>query len=117
MHIPVRTVNKCLWYANFSEMLLHCLQLLAPEEATKRQAFYAERGIAWVARPKHGSNGYDRRGRFKKVCLVLRSLNFECHHHVVWGSEFLIGVLWFAVTYRCLVTHDGICENRRFCGL
>ena len=65
-------------------MVCCCLQLLAPEEATKRQAFYAERGIAWVARPKHGSNGYDRRGRFKKVnsTQTLTTLVCRYHHHM-----------------------------------
>ena len=43
------------------------LQILPPKEAAERKAFYAERHIGYVARPKHGDNGYIRRGRFKKV--------------------------------------------------
>ena len=44
------------------------LQLLDEEERQARIDFYADHSIGWVARPKHGSNGFIRKGKFKKVC-------------------------------------------------
>ena len=44
------------------------MQLLAPEQALERRQYYADHGLAWVARPRHDSKpgGYKRAGRFKK---------------------------------------------------
>ena len=43
------------------------LQLIDEEEKRARIEFYADNSIGWVARPNHGSNGFQRRGKFKKV--------------------------------------------------
>ncbi|KAF8521626.1 glycosyl transferase family group 2-domain-containing protein [Hysterangium stoloniferum] len=45
------------------------MQLISPAERAARQAFYAQHGIGWVARPKHDPNGsgFIRPGRFKKA--------------------------------------------------
>jgi hypothetical protein len=45
------------------------LQLLPEQERQERIDFYADHNIGWVARPKHGENGFLRRGKFKKVSL------------------------------------------------
>lgn len=39
------------------------LQLLGEEERAARIEFYADHGIGWVARPKHGEDGFLRRGK------------------------------------------------------
>ena len=44
------------------------LQILDEEERRARINFYADHSIGWTARPKHGSEGFLRRGKFKKVC-------------------------------------------------
>ncbi|KAE8540333.1 hypothetical protein D1P53_003278 [Cryptococcus gattii VGV] len=43
------------------------LQLLPRSEVDKRQKFYFDNNIAFVARPGHGSDGFIRKGRFKKA--------------------------------------------------
>lgn len=43
------------------------LQLLPPEERQARIDFYTDNSIGWVARPRHGDNGFRRRGKFKKA--------------------------------------------------
>ncbi len=43
------------------------MQIWDPEEAEIRQAYYDRNNIGWTARPKHGKDGYIRKGRFKKV--------------------------------------------------
>ena len=45
------------------------LQLLSEEERDARIEFYADNSIGWTARPKHNSDGFLRRGKFKKVCF------------------------------------------------
>lgn len=44
------------------------MQLLKPEQAQERRQYYADHGLAWVARPPHDNKegGYKRAGRFKK---------------------------------------------------
>jgi hypothetical protein len=44
------------------------MQSLKPEQAQERRQYYADHGLAWVARPPHDSKegGYQRAGRFKK---------------------------------------------------
>src|ERR1700722_17342249 len=44
------------------------LQIIGDEERRTRIYFYADHSIGWTARPKHGSEGFLRRGKFKKVC-------------------------------------------------
>jgi len=43
------------------------LQLLPEEDRRARIEFYADNSIGWVARPKHGENGFVRKGKFKKA--------------------------------------------------
>jgi cellulose synthase/poly-beta-1,6-N-acetylglucosamine synthase-like glycosyltransferase len=49
------------------------MQLLSPEEAAERRAYYRAHNIGWVARPKHNPNGeggspkFVRPGKFKKA--------------------------------------------------
>jgi hypothetical protein len=49
------------------------LQLLDEEDRCARIDFYADHSIGWVARPKHGLNGFQRRGKFKKVSTHLNT--------------------------------------------
>lgn len=42
------------------------LQLLPRSEVDKRQKFYFDNNIAFIARPGHGSDGFIRKGHFKK---------------------------------------------------
>jgi hypothetical protein len=50
------------------------LQLLSEEDRRSRIDFYADHGIGWVARPKHGDN-FTRRGKCRSnINLVFRSL-------------------------------------------
>lgn len=41
------------------------LQLLGEEERRARIEFYADHGIGWVARPRHGEDGFVRKGKCK----------------------------------------------------
>lgn len=43
------------------------LQLLDEDERQARIDFYADNSIGWTARPKHGSDGFVRKGKFKKA--------------------------------------------------
>ena len=43
------------------------LQILGEKQRQERIDFYADYGIGWTARPKHGENGYIRKGKFKKA--------------------------------------------------
>lgn len=43
------------------------LQIINEEERQARIEFYADHSIGWTARPKHGANGFTRKGKFKKV--------------------------------------------------
>ena len=43
------------------------LQLISEEEREARIEFYADNSIGWTARPKHGVDGFLRRGKFKKA--------------------------------------------------
>ncbi|OCL01430.1 hypothetical protein AOQ84DRAFT_401805 [Glonium stellatum] len=43
------------------------LQLISEEERQARIEFYADHSIGWTARPKHGENGFVRKGKFKKA--------------------------------------------------
>ncbi|KAK6520672.1 hypothetical protein TWF506_000921 [Arthrobotrys conoides] len=43
------------------------MQLIDSALADERKEFYRDNGIGWVARPKHGENGYFRAGKFKKA--------------------------------------------------
>ena len=43
------------------------LQLVTEDEKRRRMKFYTDNNLAYVARPPHGQNGFQRRGRFKKA--------------------------------------------------
>lgn len=45
------------------------LQIIDEEERKARIEFYADHSIGWVARPKHGEDGFVPKGKFKKVSL------------------------------------------------
>lgn len=54
------------------------LQLLSEEERDARINFYAENSIGWVARPKHGEDGFLRKGKFKKASNMNYGLMISC---------------------------------------
>ncbi|KAI1077439.1 putative glycosyltransferase family 2 protein [Whalleya microplaca] len=54
------------------------LQLISEEERRARIEFYADNSIGWVARPKHGENGFLRRGKFKKASNMNFALMISC---------------------------------------
>ncbi|KAK4133561.1 hypothetical protein BT67DRAFT_53734 [Trichocladium antarcticum] len=54
------------------------LQLISEEERRARIEFYADHSIGWVARPKHGENGFTRRGKFKKASNMNFALMISC---------------------------------------
>ncbi|KAI1246648.1 hypothetical protein MGN70_013549 [Eutypa lata] len=54
------------------------LQLLPEEERQARIDFYADHSIGWVARPRHGENGFLRRGKFKKASNMNFALMISC---------------------------------------
>ncbi len=51
------------------------LQIISEEERRARIDFYADNSIGWTARPKHNHNGFIRKGKFKKVCLIVPSIS------------------------------------------
>ncbi|AEO61197.1 hypothetical protein MYCTH_2311126 [Thermothelomyces thermophilus ATCC 42464] len=54
------------------------LQLISEEDRRARIEFYADNSIGWVARPKHGENGFQRRGKFKKASNMNFALMISC---------------------------------------
>lgn len=52
------------------------LQLLHHEDQMARIEFYADHSIGWVARPKHGEEGFLRRGKCK--CFFAPIFGFDC---------------------------------------
>ncbi|KAJ6446818.1 glycosyltransferase family 2 [Purpureocillium lavendulum] len=54
------------------------LQLISEEDRRARIEFYADNSIGWVARPKHGENGFLRRGKFKKASNMNFALMVSC---------------------------------------
>ena len=45
------------------------MQIWDVEEQEIRKAYYDRNNIGWTARPKHGADGFIRKGRFKKASL------------------------------------------------
>jgi cellulose synthase/poly-beta-1,6-N-acetylglucosamine synthase-like glycosyltransferase len=43
------------------------MQIIDETERQARIEFYHDHGIGWTARPKHGEDGFVRRGKFKKA--------------------------------------------------
>ncbi|PHH92996.1 hypothetical protein CDD83_2485 [Cordyceps sp. RAO-2017] len=54
------------------------LQLISDEDRRARIEFYADHSIGWVARPRHGENGFLRRGKFKKASNMNFGLMISC---------------------------------------
>ncbi|KAH8886396.1 hypothetical protein GQ53DRAFT_658219 [Thozetella sp. PMI_491] len=54
------------------------LQLISEEDRRARIEFYADHSIGWVARPKHGENGFLRRGKFKKASNMNFAMMISC---------------------------------------
>ncbi|KAK3950370.1 glycosyl transferase family group 2-domain-containing protein [Pseudoneurospora amorphoporcata] len=54
------------------------LQLISEEDRQARIEFYADHSIGWVARPRHGENGFQRRGKFKKASNMNFALMISC---------------------------------------
>ncbi|PHH82031.1 hypothetical protein CDD82_7230 [Ophiocordyceps australis] len=54
------------------------LQLLPEAERRARIDFYADNSIGWVARPRHGHDGFLRRGKFKKASNMNFALMVSC---------------------------------------
>lgn len=54
------------------------LQLLSEEDRRARIEFYADNSIGWVARPKHGEDGFVRKGKFKKASNMNYALMISC---------------------------------------
>jgi cellulose synthase/poly-beta-1,6-N-acetylglucosamine synthase-like glycosyltransferase len=48
---------------------------ISDAEAQKRKDFYHDNNIGWVSRPKHGADGFQRRGKFKKASNMNFALN------------------------------------------
>ncbi|KAK6952550.1 hypothetical protein Daesc_007091 [Daldinia eschscholtzii] len=54
------------------------LQLIPEDERMARIEFYTSQSVGWVARPKHGENGFLRRGKFKKASNMNFALMISC---------------------------------------
>ena len=54
------------------------LQLISEEDRQARIDFYTDNNIGWTARPKHGSEGFQRRGKFKKASNMNFGLMLSC---------------------------------------
>lgn len=53
------------------------MRLLPDQEAQVRKDFYQDNDIGWIARPKHGDDGYLRKGKFKKASNMNFALNIS----------------------------------------
>ncbi|KAK3378037.1 glycosyl transferase family group 2-domain-containing protein [Podospora didyma] len=53
------------------------LRVISEEEAQKRIDFYHDNHMGWVARPKHGQDGFQRKGKFKKASNMNFALNIS----------------------------------------
>ncbi|KAF4124458.1 hypothetical protein GMORB2_5124 [Geosmithia morbida] len=54
------------------------LQLISEEDRRARIDMYADNSIGWVARPRHGENGFLRGGKFKKASNMNHALMISC---------------------------------------
>ena len=55
------------------------LQIIPEEERQARIDFYQDHSIGWTARPKHGSEGFIRKGKFKKASNMNFGLMLSCN--------------------------------------
>lgn len=100
-----------------ANMIIHDdgLQIIDEDERQARIEFYADHSIGWTARPKHGSEGFIRKGKFKKASNMNYGLMLsnnveaklaEVQRHENWNQNDE------AREYdRCL--KDALEENRR----
>ncbi|GME28434.1 Glycosyl transferase family 2 [Neofusicoccum parvum] len=69
----VRSIKKAIstyeLQGGTANILMHDdgIQIIDEEERQARIDFYTDHNIGWTARPKHGDNGFVRRGKFKKA--------------------------------------------------
>ena len=72
------------------------LQLIDEEERNERIDFYTDNNIGWTARPKHGSEGFVRKGKFKKASNMNFGMMVSCkveeklialERHVNWNQN------------------------------
>jgi hypothetical protein len=54
------------------------MQIIPKEERKARIDFYQDHSIGWTARPKHGSEGFIRKGKFKKASNINFGLMLSC---------------------------------------
>ena len=54
------------------------LQIISDEDQQARRDFYADHNIGWTARPKHNSEGFIRKGKFKKASNMNYGLMLSC---------------------------------------
>ncbi|KAF2672593.1 hypothetical protein BT63DRAFT_466148 [Microthyrium microscopicum] len=54
------------------------LAFLSDQERQARIDFYHDNNVGWVARPAHGDNGFERKGKFKKASNMNFCLNVSC---------------------------------------
>ncbi|KAL6243900.1 hypothetical protein RBB50_009334 [Rhinocladiella similis] len=54
------------------------LQIISDDERKARMEFYQDHNIGWTARPKHGSEGFVRKGKFKKASNMNYGLMLSC---------------------------------------
>ncbi|KAK9461690.1 glycosyl transferase family group 2-domain-containing protein [Lipomyces oligophaga] len=94
------------------------MQLIPPEEAAIRKAYYAEHLIGWVARPGDGVNGFQRRGRFKKASNMNYCLDISnrvedklqaIERHDKW-TDVDEAVAYEAALEEVLHEEDGACQ-------
>lgn len=53
------------------------MRAISDEEAQARKDFYHDNDIGWTARPKHGDDGFVRKGKFKKASNMNFALNIS----------------------------------------
>lgn len=53
------------------------MRAMSEDEAEMRRDFYHDNEIGWVARPKHGDDGFERKGKFKKASNMNFALNIS----------------------------------------
>lgn len=53
------------------------MRAISEEEARVRRDFYHDNDIGWTARPKHGDDGFVRKGKFKKASNMNFALNLS----------------------------------------
>ena len=72
------------------------MQIIDEEERQARIDFYADHSIGWTARPKHTSDGFIRRGKFKKASNMNFGLMLTCNvetklaqvqRHEMWSQN------------------------------